>query len=183
MIRPRRLVAKSWALSRLYYRWHGLRLAGPPQEPVWYFAFGANMHDSAFRERREMRPAAWRVGRVKGYRLRFNLEGRPRGRAAPANIAPDPGAEVWGVLYGITRRQLLDLDSTEGVPGRRYRQLWVEAEDVEGNVLRTVTYIAEGKETDGNPSLRYITLLREGARAHGLPEHYLRILDGVKHAE
>ena len=179
----RRLVAKSWALSRLYYRWRGLRLAGPPREPVWYFAFGANMHDSAFRERRGMRPAEWRAGRVKGYRLRFNLEGRPRGRAAPANIAPDPGAEVWGVLYRITRKQLLHLDSTEGVPGRRYRHLWVEAEDVEGNALRAVTYIAEGKETDGNPSLRYITLLREGARAHGLPEHYLRFLDGVKHAE
>ncbi|MCH9012550.1 MAG: gamma-glutamylcyclotransferase [Proteobacteria bacterium] len=179
----RRLVAKSWALSRLYYRWRGLRLAGPPREPVWYFAFGANMHDSAFRERRGMRPAEWRAGRVKGYRLRFNLEGRPRGRAAPANIAPDPGAEVWGVLYRITRKQLLHLDSTEGVPGRRYRHLWVEAEDVEGNALRAVTYIAEGKETDGNPSLRYVTLLREGARAHGLPEHYLRFLDGVKPAE
>ena len=183
MIKPRHLVAKSWALSRLYYRWRGLRLAGPPRESVWYFAFGANMHDSAFRERRGMRPAEWRAGRVKGYRLRFNLEGRPRGRAAPANIAPDPGAEVWGVLYRITRKQLLHLDSTEGVPGRRYRHLWVEAEDVEGNALRAVTYIAEGKETDGNPSLRYVTLLREGARAHGLPEHYLRILDGVKPAE
>ena len=183
MIEPRRLIAKSWALSRLYYRWHGLRLAGPPQEPVWYFAFGANMHDSAFRERRGMRPAEWRAGRIEGYRLRFNLEGRPRGKAAPANVAPDPGAEVWGVLYGITRQQLLHLDSTEGVPGRRYRHLWVEAEDIGGNALRAVTYIAEGKETDGKPSLRYITLLRQGARAHGLPEHYLRFLDAVKHAE
>jgi len=179
----RRLIAKSWALSRLYYRWHGLRLTGSPREPVWYFAFGANMHDSAFRERRGMRPAAWRAGRVKGYSLRFNLEGRPRGRAAPANIMPDPEAEVWGVLYRITRKQLLRLDSTEGVPGQRYRHLWVEAEDKDGDSTRAVTYIAEGKETDGNPSLRYITLLREGARAHGLPEHYLRFLDGVKHAE
>ncbi len=183
MIKPRRLVAKSWALSRLYYRWRGLGLAGRPGDPVWYFAFGANMHDSAFRERRGMRPAAWRAGRVKGYRLRFNLEGRPRGRSAPANIAPDPGAEVWGVLYRITRKQLLRLDSTEGVPGRRYRHLWVEAEDEDGNSNRAVTYIAEGKETDGSPSLRYITLLRQGARAHGLPAHYLRFLDGVKHAE
>ncbi|MCH8037434.1 MAG: gamma-glutamylcyclotransferase [Proteobacteria bacterium] len=130
-----------------------------------------------------MRPAAWRAGRIEGYRLRFNLEGRPRGKAAPANVAPDPGAEVWGVLYGITRQQLVHLDSTEGVPGRRYRHLWVEAEDLEGNALRAVTYIAEGKETDGKPSLRYITLLRQGARAHGLPEHYLRFLDAVKHAE
>ena len=130
-----------------------------------------------------MRPIEWRPGRVRGYRLRFNLEGRPRGKAAPANISPDPDAEVWGVLYRITRADLLHLDSTEGVPGRRYRHLWVEAEDIGGTALRAVTYIADGRETDGNPSLRYITLLREGARAHGLPEHYLEILDGVKPAE
>jgi gamma-glutamylcyclotransferase len=179
----RGLLSKSWIASRIYYRLYGLRVTGRPQETVWYFAFGANMNDSAFRERRGMRPIAWRAGRVRGYRLRFNLEGRPVGKAAPANIAAEPSAEVWGVLYQITRAGLLHLDSTEGVPGRRYRHLWVEAEDIDGEQLAAVTYIAEGKATDGNPSLRYITLLREGARAHGLPEHYLRFLDAVRHAE
>jgi hypothetical protein len=46
-----------------------------------------------------------------------------------------------------------------------------------------VTYVAEGKETDGRPSLRYITMLREGARAHGPPEHWVRYLESVKHAK
>ncbi len=183
MRRLRRLIARSWLFSKLYYRWHGLRLAGRPEDEVWYFAFGANMHDSAFRGRRGVRPAEWRPGRIKGYRLRFNLEGRPRGRAAPANIAPDLEAEVWGVLYRISRAQLLHLDRTEGVPGWRYRQLWLEAEDLDGVALSVVTYIAEGGEEDGRPSRRYITLLREGARAHGLPEPYLRFLDGIKPAE
>lgn len=160
-----------------------MRLVGPPTEHVWYFAYGANMHDSAFRERRGMRPLEWRAGRVRGYRLRFNLEGRPKGKAAPANLFSDPQAEVWGVLYRITRRDLVQLDATEGVPGKRYRQLWLDAEDSEGQPVQAVTYLAEGKEVDGNPSLRYITLLREGARKHALPEHYLRFLEGVKHAE
>lgn len=179
----RRRIARSWMLSRLYYRIRGARLVGRPEEPVWYFAFGANMHDSSFRERRGMQPREWRAGRVRGYRLRFNLEGRPIGKAAPANLFPDPAAEVWGVLYAITRAGLVHLDVTEGVPGRRYRHLWVAAEDSEGRPLRAVSYIADGKEIDGNPSLRYLTLLREGARAHGLPEHYLRFLGEVKHAE
>ncbi|MFQ5783532.1 MAG: gamma-glutamylcyclotransferase [Alphaproteobacteria bacterium] len=177
------MINRSWRLARLYYRWHGIRLIGRPEDEVWYFAFGANMHDSAFRDRRKMCPIEWRAGCVKGYRLRFNLEGRPRGKAAPANIAPDAQAEIWGVLYKITRADLLHLDGTEGVPGRRYRHLWLDAEDIDGNTLRVVTYIADGKETDGNPSPRYITLLRDGARAHGLPEPYLRFLDNVKHAE
>jgi gamma-glutamylcyclotransferase len=181
--RARRLVVRSWTLSWFYYRLHGLELAGWPGEHVWYFAYGANMHDHAFRERRRMRPVEQRVGRICGYRLRFNLEGRPRGRAAPANLYPDAEAEVWGVLYKVTRRELLHLDATEGVPGRGYRPQRFAAEDNDGHPVLAVAYIARGKETDGNPSLRYLTLLREGARANGLPDHWLQFLDSVKHAE
>ena len=183
MIRWRHWIARSWLLSRWRYRLHGIRLDGRVQDEIWYFAFGANMHDSAFRERRGMFPLEWRAGRVEGYRLRFNLDGRPKGRAAPANLCADPQAEVWGVLYRITGRDLVRLDSTEGVPGRRYRHLWVQAEDSSDNPVLAVTYIADGNEVDGSPSLRYITLLRDGARAHGLPEHWLRFLEGVKVAK
>lgn len=172
-----------WPVARLWYRSWGLRLDGKPGEDVWYFAYGANMHDNAFRERRRMRPLEWRAGRLDGYRLRFNLEGRPRGRAAPANIEPRPGAEVWGVLYRLRRRDLVRLNASEGVPGRRYRPIEVEAEDGEGGRILAVTYIADGREDDGAPSLRYLTLLREGARAHGLPAHWLAFLEGVRHAE
>ena len=103
----RRWLAKSWWLSRAHYRLRGVPMTGLPDDHVWCFAYGANMHDSAFRERRGMHPLEWRAGRTKGYRLRFNLEGRPKGKAAPANIAPDPEAEVWGVFYRISRRNLL----------------------------------------------------------------------------
>ncbi|MGC1413208.1 MAG: gamma-glutamylcyclotransferase family protein [Acetobacteraceae bacterium] len=179
--RYRRLLAKSWTLSQYHYRWHGHLLVGRPGEMVWYFAYGSNMHHSAFRERRGMRPTEWRIGRVPGYRLRFNLEGRPPGKAAPANICLDPAGELWGVLYRITRRELLHLDFTEGVPGRHYRHVVVPAVDPDGNVVMAVTYMARGKETDGTPSFRYISLLREGARVHGLPEAWVQYLDGVAH--
>src|SRR5271166_3062031 len=180
-LRWRRVLAKSWLLSRYHYRWHGHALTGHPSESVWYFAYGSNMHHSAFRERRGMRPAEWRVGRVQGFRLRFNLEGRPPGKAAPANICPDPNGELWGVLYRITRRELLRLDSTEGVPGRHYRHVVVPAVDTNGNVVHAVTYMARGLDTDRAPSFRYISLLREGARAHGLPEAWVQYLDSVQH--
>jgi gamma-glutamylcyclotransferase len=49
--------------------------------------------------------------------------------------------------------------------------------------LTAIAYIARGKEADGSPSLRYLTLLREGAQANGLPGHWLQFLETVKHAE
>jgi gamma-glutamylcyclotransferase len=139
LLRLRGFLAQSWWLSWCLYRLHGLPLVGPPEEEVWYFAYGANMHDSAFRGwRRGMRPLDWRPGRVRGFRLRFNLEGRPRDKAAPANLFADPEAEVWGVLYRLTRRDLVRSDATEGIP-------W-------------------------------------SARSHGLPEHYVRVLEDVEAA-
>lgn len=116
------------------------------------------------------------------YRLRFNLDGRPKGKAAPANIMAEPGAEVWGVLYLLRRRDLIRLDASEGVPGRRYRHLWIIAEDGDGVSLEAVTYIADWNEKDGRPSLRYITLLRDGARQHGLPDAWLTYLDTIEPA-
>ena len=179
----RRAVTKSWLLSGCYYRWRGARLTGRPTDEIWYFAYGANMHEATFRIRRGIQPLECRSGSINGYRLRFNLNGRPRGRSAPANLYPDPDAKVWGVLYRITRRDLLRVDSTEGVPGRGYRHFDIEAEDRNGQVIRAVTYMAQGKEVDGRPSLRYITLIREGARAHRLPKSYIRFLEAVDHAE
>ena len=70
----------AWPMAKLWYRVWGLTLTGRPDDDVWYFAFGANMHDSAFRGRRRMQPREWRAGRIAGYRLRFNLEGRPPGK-------------------------------------------------------------------------------------------------------
>jgi gamma-glutamylcyclotransferase len=179
----RRMIAQSWILSRCYYPLCGHRLSGRAKDEIWYFAYGANMHDGAFRVRRGIQPLECRSGQIKGYRLRFNLDGRPKGKAAPANLCPDPDTEVWGVLYRITQRDLIRLDSTEGVPGRGYRHIIVEAQDTDGRLLQAVTYMAQGNEIDGKPSLRYIKLLRDGARAQGLPAHYMRFLESVDHAQ
>jgi cation transport regulator ChaC len=179
----RRLITRSWLLSRCYYRYQGACLRGQPRQEIWYFAYGANMDESTFRVRRRIRPLECRAGCLTGYRLRFNLDGRPKGRSAPANLCPDPDAEVWGVLYRITRRDLMLLDATEGVPGGGYRHIEIKVEDRDGRAVHAITYMARGNEMDGKPSLRYITLIRGGARAHGLPEYYIRFLEAVEHVQ
>jgi hypothetical protein len=64
------------------------------------------------------------------------------------------------------------LDATEGIPWSWYRPLWLDAEDINGHPFRAMTYIAHGKEVYSRPSLRYITLLREGARWRSRPSGY-----------
>jgi hypothetical protein len=90
--RLRRIIMRSWLLSHCYYRCRGARLLGRPQDEIWYFAYGANMHEPTFRNRRGIKPLECRSGSIKGYRLRFNLDGRPRGRSAPANLHPGSGS-------------------------------------------------------------------------------------------
>ena len=174
------LPTRCWALAWSLYRLYGIRLIGPPDEHIWYFAYGANMHDSAFRDWRGMRPIEWRPARLSGYRLRFDVRQFPGRKMAYANLSADPNAEVWGVLYKITRRELVRLDATEGIPWSRYRQLWLEVEDIAGNTLRAVTYMAQGGKKEGEPSFRYLTLMREGAQAHGLPERYVSLLERIE---
>ncbi len=176
------LAIRAWPLARAWYRRWDLELADRPDEPVWYFAYGSNMHAGTFRDRRRLRPDAWTIGRLPGWRLRFNLQGWPIGRAAPANIAPDAEEEVWGVLYRLTWRQLVWLNLTEGVPGRVYQPTLLPVETADHGPLEAVAYVAEGLPEDGRPSRRYITLLRDGARAHGLPAAWLARLDAVEPA-
>ena len=124
-----------WFFSRLRYLRHGLWVSGQPGDLVWYFAFGANMHDSAFRERRGMRPLEWRPGRLPGFRLRFNLEGRPRGKAALDND---------GVLDLIDKREKRGLlppqraaegrKSLENFPDRSFFEGWLRRFLREGRI-------------------------------------------------
>jgi cation transport regulator ChaC len=50
---------------------------------VWYFAYGSNMNERLFRERRHMVWSEARIGRLDGYRLAFIREAA-RQRGLPA---------------------------------------------------------------------------------------------------
>jgi len=86
-----------------------------PFGPRVVFRLCSNMHESAFLERRGMRPLDSRIGRLEVIGC-GSISKEAKGKAAPANICPDASAEVWGVLYQITGREMLRLNATEGVP-------------------------------------------------------------------
>jgi hypothetical protein len=148
-----------------------------PTEPLWYFAYGSNMSPAIFLERRAMRPLATRCARLDGYRLCFSLPVGP-GERGVASVEQAPGAHVWGVAYLIARSEGVRLDRTEGVLGGLYERIPVVVA-AEGDRLEAFTYRSSFSSAGRKPSARYLGLLLEGARRHGLPLEYVEALEAL----
>lgn len=173
------MIRLAWPAMRVWIRLRRGRMP-PPRvpDPVWYFAYGSNMNERLFRERRHMRWREARVGRLNDYRLTFTVAGGMRpGVSAPANIVPAPGGVVYGALYLLPLRKFARLDNSEG---KQYGYLWTEAEDLAGNRFPVVTYKALHGAPEGRPGRAYLNLIREAARQRGLPDHYIKFLDNVE---
>lgn|SRR5215831_19581965 len=192
----------TWQLLRFWIRLRRGRL--PPwslPDPIWYFAYGSNMNERLFRERRHMTPIETRPARLDGYRLRFAVSGRRKssvwaalvdfihrfdqlaaggrkpGLSAPVDIAHAPGERVWGALYLLPLRKFVRLDASEG---RQYAYLWVDVEGRDGQTVRALTYHVPYPAPEGYPSRGYLSLIREAARERGLPADYIAFLDQVE---
>lgn len=171
-----------WAALRVWIRRRRSRL--PPAtlpDPIWYFAYGSNMNERLFRERRHMAWRETRIGRLDGHRLAFTVAGGMQpGVSAPANIVAATGERVHGVLYLLPLRKFARLDASEG---RQYNYLWTELEDANGNRVSAVTYKVPHEAPEGRPGSRYLNLIREAARQRGLPPDYIASLDRVEARE
>jgi 2-hydroxychromene-2-carboxylate isomerase len=135
------------------------------------------MSPATFVGRRGIRPLATRWGWLAGHRLVFDLPIGP-GERACANVVPDDGARLAGVLYRITTEQAAHLDRTEGVPNGVYRRIPIEVLADGGEWIAAFTYRSARGETGRKPSARYLGLLLDGARAGGLPADYVTWLQG-----
>ncbi len=170
-----------WAVCRLWVRFRRGRMPPPSvANPVWYFAYGSNMNERLFRDRRHMTPVETRIGRLNNHRLCFTVAGGRRpGISAPANIADDPGGVVHGVLYLLPLRKFVRLDASEG---RQYAYLWTEVQDEAGETIPVVTFMAAPSVPEGRPSPPYMKIVREAARQRGLPQEYISVLDHIETA-
>jgi len=141
-------------------------------EVVHYFAFGANMARRVLVTRRGIEPIASRAATVNDFALRFGLRGVPGVEPAFATLVPASGAMVHGVLHTMRRVDLERLDRIESA----YDRVDVVARTMDEDVHATA-YVARRLSRDRTPSRRYLLLLIEGAREHGLPEDYIRELE------
>lgn len=148
---------------------------------LWYFAYGSNMAAAIFLERRGMQPLESTWGWLDGFRLCFDLPVGP-GERGVANVVDAPGSRTCGVLYRISTADADRLDLTEGVHRGYYRRLPVDVTNGAGTSVDAFTYQSPHGVLGRKPSERYLGLLLDGARAHGLPGEWIALLDALERA-
>ncbi|MCX8037778.1 MAG: gamma-glutamylcyclotransferase [Candidatus Sumerlaeia bacterium] len=145
---------------------------------VWYFAYGSNLVRDRMGRRTGNILEAKRA-RLEGYRITFNKRGNDG--TGKANIAPNPGDTVWGVVYRCPPGALDILDGYEGVAGGHYARQKVRLRLDGGDELDAVTYVA-GNAFIANsliPSPKYLQTILRGAREYDLPEDYIRRVEAL----
>jgi len=150
-------------------------------DSLWYFAYASNLCRAIFADRRGMRPLATRRARLDGYRLRFDLPIGP-GERGVASVEPEAGAHVWGAAYLLAGDQCDRLDRTEGVHVGVYRRIAVALALDDGSVIDGFTYRSALAVPGRKPSPRYLGIILDGAREHGLPDAYVRVLESLERA-
>ncbi|MDA0823021.1 MAG: gamma-glutamylcyclotransferase [Proteobacteria bacterium] len=143
----------------------------------WYFAYGSNRDRGTFCGRRRIEPSDTKVGRLTNYELKFNLPVGPGNRGV-ANIARGSDKQIWGVAYQITSTEGRRLDRSEGVQRDFYRRIPVTIELQDDHKLEAFTYASSCGRPGRLPSPRYLGLIVNGARYHGLPDHWIDRLQG-----
>jgi cation transport regulator ChaC len=146
-----------------------------PTATCWYFGYGSNMSPSIFCERRGMRPLASRWGWLDDHALRFDLPVGP-GERGVANVVPSPGVRTCGVLYLLASDECARLDRSEGVHVGWYQRAPVDVLAEGRELVPAFTYRSARSDPRRKPSPRYLGLLLDGARHHGLPTEYVAFL-------
>ena len=145
------------------------------------FAYGSNMDPAQMRERCPESDLAWFIAEAKGWKLCFPRKSAKR-KGGVGSIIQTEGASVWGVVFTVSGRDLIRLDTYEGVPSGAYTRGFLEVIDPHGKVLTAWTYFAV-PHRDGPefvPHSDYITLYIRGAEYFQLPVAYVEQLKRIK---
>ena len=94
-----------------------------------------------------------------------------------ADVLPESGSEVWGVVYELDDCELRVLDGFEDGYGREKKYV----DPINGSQsLEAWVYVAEKEISPPRPNGLYKRLIVEGARHWGLPQGYIEMLEKLE---
>jgi len=141
---------------------------------VWYFAYGSNIDEERLRTKRGVEPVSSTVGVLRDYKFLFNKKSKYK-NCSYANVVPEEGSVVYGVLYLVSRSDLEKLDYYEGCPTEYYR-IKLVVEKLSGDKVMAWIYIANRTKEDLKPCEGYVDIILRGARRFELPEDYINYI-------
>ena len=152
----------------------------PSNKHIKYFAYGSNLDPNWLKTRC---PSAVVVGPalLRDYELKYLYASTSYPGGGAADIVFQRGSETWGVVYSISPKDMLELDKYEDVAERGYRRIDVLIEFDEGPEKAVAYEVVSKLPKEFAPLAGYGRLLVNGARIHGLPQHYqLLLADKIK---
>jgi len=152
-------------------------------EPVLsqlYFAYGPDMNPQVLKTRGG-RPEAVAIARLADYRLAF-FGHTGIWDSGLETVVPDPGGEVWGVLYQMGALDWDRLDNWMDARldgGGQYFHYPVQVSDLSGQQHWVRMYKKDIQRKATLPSEDYLALAIGGAGQQGLPPHYVERLQSM----
>jgi len=141
-----------------------------------YFAYGSNMEKTQMQQRCPNHKF-FAVARLDHYTLAFTRYS-DRWEGGVADLLPERGKVVHGVLYEISLTDLKLLDQYTGYPNC-YVRGDVILETASKERLPAITYFAV-RQGVVKPSRRYMDQILKGARAYHLPREYINFLKSIQ---
>ncbi len=155
---------------------------------IGYFAYGSNMHEEDLarwcrrKKYKPIVPLKKEVAVLKDWKLVFNYYSISRGGGA-ANIKPQKGCEVWGILMELTEEDYEKIREKEGAPNY-YEEVSVKVVTRDGKVIDDVKTFKVVKEREKRgfepPTREYLNLLIEAAEKYQFPKWYIKMLKSIR---
>jgi len=140
-----------------------------------YFAYGSNMDLDQMKVRCPGSGVIG-VGELSHYAMAFTRWSRSW-KSGTADILPERGKSVYGVLFDLTFEDLKKLDKFADYSNSYLRQ--DVSVSFEGEALPAMTYVAR-RQGVYRPSKSYMGKMLHGAEQNQLPEAYISFLKSIK---
>jgi gamma-glutamylcyclotransferase (GGCT)/AIG2-like uncharacterized protein YtfP len=143
-----------------------------------YFAFGSNM-DKERMKKRKANFTEMQKGIIKDWKLVFNKINNKKVGAGYANIIPNSGSIVEGIIYKVDNDAIPILDGFEGVPNH-YQKVTMSVENTDKELIDCIVYIANPSKVDNflKPEKWYLQHLLKGKEF--LSESYFSDLKSIE---
>ena len=146
-----------------------------------YFAYGSNMCTDWLRSR--VPSASFNsIGILYGYVLKFHKRSVDGSGKCNAYFTNKDSDRVIGIIFKLNEKEKPALDRAEGL-GNGYHEVEAQIVTTGGSVSAKMYVADEDAIVDSlSPYTWYKDLVINGARANGLPEAYIRFIDGIREA-